>query len=130
MIPYSKLCAIGFPNSTCSWHLQKAVVLQVRDAERRRAGLGPKCHFFNSFFVNKLFNDAGVYRYANVARWTTQKKLEKQGQASRSSLSFVSPLARSGQVLALDRILNRVPQACLPQLSGLSTHKHILHYIC
>ena len=53
---------------------------QVRDADRRRAGLGPKCHFFNSFFVNKLWKDAGAYCYANVARWTAQKKLEKQEQ--------------------------------------------------
>ena len=55
---------------------------QVRDADRRSAGLGlgPKCHFFNSFFVNKLWKDAGAYCYANVARWTAQKKLEKQGQ--------------------------------------------------
>ncbi len=53
---------------------------QVRDGERRKAGLGPKCHFFNSFFVNKLWQDAGAYCYANVARWTYQKKLQKQGQ--------------------------------------------------
>ena len=53
---------------------------QVRDGERRKAGLGPKCHFFNSFFVNKLWQDAGSYCYANVARWTHQKKLQKQGQ--------------------------------------------------
>ena len=55
---------------------------QVRDSERRKAGRGPKCHFFNSFFVNKLWQDAGAYCYANVARWTHQKKLQKQGQVS------------------------------------------------
>ena len=61
---------------------------QVRDADRRRAGLGPKCHFFNSFFVNKLWKDAGAYCYANVARWTAQKKLEKQGQVRIAIASF------------------------------------------
>ncbi len=75
-----------------SRHTLKAVLVQVRDAERRKAGLGPKCHFFNSFFVNKLWNDAGAYCYANVARWTAQKKLEKQGQASSASHHPSAPL--------------------------------------
>ena len=61
---------------------------QVRDADRRSAGLGPKCHFFNSFFVNKLWKDAGAYCYANVARWTAQKKLEKQGQVGIAVAHF------------------------------------------
>ena len=56
------------------------MLVQVRDGVRRKAGLGPRCHFFNSFFVNKLWQDAGSYCYANVARWTHQKKLQKQGQ--------------------------------------------------
>ena len=59
---------------------------QVRDGERRKAGLGPKCHFFNSFFVNKLWQDAGSYCYASVARWTHQKKLQKQGQVGSKLL--------------------------------------------
>ena len=30
------------------------VPLQDRDTARRQQGKWPKCHFFNSFFVNKL----------------------------------------------------------------------------
>jgi Ulp1 family protease len=54
--------------------------IQDRDAERRREGLGPKCHFFNSFFVNKLYKDAGIYNYKAVQRWTLEKKLRSQNQ--------------------------------------------------
>jgi len=66
----------------------------VRDADRRKAGLGPKCHFFNSFFVNKLWKDTGAYCYANVARWTAQKKLENQGQVKYAYI-LLGPLANS-----------------------------------
>ena len=55
--------------------------MQDRDAERRRAGLVPTCHFFNSFFVNKLYKDAHAYSYKAVQRWTLPKKLKLQNQA-------------------------------------------------
>ncbi|EIE20629.1 cysteine proteinase [Coccomyxa subellipsoidea C-169] len=56
-------------------------LLLDRDAERRRAGLVPTCHFFNSFFVNKLYKDAHAYSYKAVQRWTLPKKLNLQNQA-------------------------------------------------
>ena len=124
--------ALNGPPILLSWHLLMALVVQVRDTERRRAGLGPKCHFFNSFFVNKLFKDAGTYCYANVARWTAQKKLEKQGQVSGFSFSLGFPLACSGQVLAGTDSSLCPRLAC--QVFGLSSQiqseKHSLHESC
>ncbi|KAF5830596.1 hypothetical protein DUNSADRAFT_14326 [Dunaliella salina] len=58
-------------------------LLQERDtAARQRGSTFPKCHFFNSFFLNKLFKDARAYKYANVRRWTLPKRLANYGQAS------------------------------------------------
>lgn len=45
-----------------------------------------KCHFFNSFFLNKLYKDEGKYKYDNVRRWTTPNKLKSAGQLSTSIL--------------------------------------------
>lgn len=60
-------------------------LLQERDTERRSI-TGPKCHFFNTYFVNKLYSDSGVYNYDEVKRWTTPKRLRAWGQASSSIL--------------------------------------------
>jgi hypothetical protein len=54
---------------------------QDRDAARRKQGLGPKCHFFSSFFLNKLYKDAHEYNYSSVRRWTLEKRLKGQNQA-------------------------------------------------
>ncbi|KAL3690661.1 hypothetical protein R1sor_004312 [Riccia sorocarpa] len=34
-----------------------------------------KCHFFNTFFYNKLYKDKRSYDFKAVRRWTTQKKV-------------------------------------------------------
>jgi hypothetical protein len=34
----------------------------------------PRCHFFSTFFLNKLYQDTGTYNYANVS-----SMLEEQG---------------------------------------------------
>ncbi|MEW5308088.1 MAG: hypothetical protein WDW38_000074 [Sanguina aurantia] len=46
----------------------------------------PRCHFFSSFFYNKLYKDLNTYTYANVKRWTTPKKLETAGQGCKCLL--------------------------------------------
>ena len=47
----------------------------------RSQGVGtPRCHFFNSFFINKLYRDDGKYKYTNVRRWTLPNKLKGNGQ--------------------------------------------------
>ena len=48
-------------------------------------GEGPRCHFFSSFFANKLYKDGG-YSYADVRRWTLPKRLALAGQACESIL--------------------------------------------
>ncbi|KAK9901672.1 hypothetical protein WJX75_007814 [Coccomyxa subellipsoidea] len=63
-------------------------LLLDRDAERRQAGKGPRCHFFNSFFVNKLYKDTHAYSYKAVQRWTLPKKLKMQNQQSESILDL------------------------------------------
>ncbi|KAG2485480.1 hypothetical protein HYH03_015755 [Edaphochlamys debaryana] len=70
------------------------LLLQERDARLRRlkAPTAPRCHFFNSFFWNKLYRDEGRYNYANVRRWTLPARLRNNLQES--------PL-----VLELDRII-------------------------
>ena len=60
---------------------KKQCGVQDRDAERRGKGLGPQCHFFNSFFLNKLYKDTRTYNYKAVQRWTLPKKLKLQNQA-------------------------------------------------
>ena len=72
--------------------------LQDRDLVRRKQGLGPKCHFFSSFFLNKLFKDAHDYCYNNVRRWTLEKRLKGQNQARahRCWQLLVRPVRVSG----------------------------------
>lgn len=36
--------------------------MQDRDTARRKTGHGPKCHFFNSFFVNRIYKCAHAKR--------------------------------------------------------------------
>jgi hypothetical protein len=68
---------------------------QDRDAERRKDGLGPRCHFFNSFFLNKLYKDAREYNYQSVRRWTLEKKLRSQNQARGPLLPCVHAPCRA-----------------------------------
>ncbi|KAL3152457.1 hypothetical protein ABBQ32_14160 [Trebouxia sp. C0010 RCD-2024] len=58
-------------------------LLQERDVRMRKLGRAPKCHFFNTFFVNKLYNDDKKYVYNNVRRWTSEMRLERWGQPSK-----------------------------------------------
>jgi hypothetical protein len=63
-------------------------LLQERDTrlhENQKGEEYPKCHFFNSFFLSKLYKDAGMYEYNNVRRWTVPGRLKAVGQ-SRSSI--------------------------------------------
>lgn len=46
----------------------------------------PTCHFFNSFFFNKLYKDSGNYNYNEVRRWTLPKRLKTAGQPFDSIL--------------------------------------------
>lgn len=43
---------------------------EVREPERFL-----RCHFFNTFFYNKLYKDKQRYDYKAVRRWTTQRKI-------------------------------------------------------
>lgn len=61
-------------------------LLLERDARQRKQGKGPRCHFFSTFFANKLYKDAGAYNYDLVRRWTLPKRLKASGQASDSIL--------------------------------------------
>eukprot|EP00850_Spirogloea_muscicola_P022713 SM000308S11823 [mRNA] locus=s308:121653:124435:+ [translate_table: standard] len=47
----------------------------LKERELRAPGKYPKCHFFNTFFYNKLFRDKQKYDYKSVRRWTTPKKV-------------------------------------------------------
>ncbi|MCO5591777.1 hypothetical protein L7F22_045769 [Adiantum nelumboides] len=47
----------------------------LKEREYREKNLYLKCHFFNTFFFNKLYKDARTYDYKAVRRWTSQKKL-------------------------------------------------------
>lgn len=62
-------------------------MLQERDKRYREEKKGtPTCHFFNSFFLNKLYKDAKTYNYSEVQRWTRPPKLKRAGQPSTSIL--------------------------------------------
>ena len=40
---------------------------QERDTQLRSSNSGkPKCHFFSTFFLNKLYKDSGEYDYSKV----------------------------------------------------------------
>ncbi|PRW61285.1 Sorting and assembly machinery component 50 [Chlorella sorokiniana] len=61
-------------------------LLLERDTDRRKRGVkGPRCHFFSTFFANKLYKDTG-YDYSQVRRWTLPKRLASVGQASECIL--------------------------------------------
>lgn len=61
-------------------------LLLERDANRRKRGVGgPRCHFFSTFFANKLYKDTG-YNYDQVKNWTKAVRLARMGQASQSIL--------------------------------------------
>ncbi|XP_002970173.2 ubiquitin-like-specific protease ESD4 [Selaginella moellendorffii] len=47
----------------------------LKEREIREPKKFLRCHFFNTFFYNKLFKDKDKYDYKAVRRWTTQKKL-------------------------------------------------------
>lgn len=47
----------------------------LKERENRNPDKFLKCHFFNTFFYNKLFKDKRSYDYKSVRRWTTQKKI-------------------------------------------------------
>jgi hypothetical protein len=47
----------------------------------------PRCHYFSSFFLNKLYRDSGEYNYQQVRRWTMPNRLKSSGQASANVLS-------------------------------------------
>lgn len=47
----------------------------LKERELREPEKFLKCHFFNTFFYNKLFKDAQSYDYQGVRRWTTKKRL-------------------------------------------------------
>ncbi|GLI69363.1 hypothetical protein VaNZ11_013954 [Volvox africanus] len=73
------------------------LLLQMRDTRfrqtaRTNSSPAPRCHFFNSFFYNKLFQDEGAYNYANVRRWTIPRQL-------------INKMQPSSNVLELDRII-------------------------
>lgn len=61
-------------------------LLQERDSRWRKLGRFPKCHFFNTFFINKLYKDDKKYVYNNVRRWTTKMRLDRWGQHSATVL--------------------------------------------
>lgn len=52
-------------------------MLQDRQMKRIAEGSwkGPRCHFFSSFFLNKLCVDSGRYNYAAVRRWTVPERV-------------------------------------------------------
>ncbi|KAH9575977.1 hypothetical protein CY35_01G139300 [Sphagnum magellanicum] len=47
----------------------------LKERENREPKKFLKCHFFNTFFYNKLYKDKRSYDYKSVRRWTTQKKI-------------------------------------------------------
>eukprot|EP00889_Picochlorum_renovo_P003502 jgi/Picre1/30532/NNA_005895.t1 len=74
-------------------HEKSKVSLSGNDLARQRhksASNGktdyPKCHFFNSFFLSKLYKDAGTYDYNSVRRWTAPGRLKAGGQSRASIL--------------------------------------------
>jgi len=46
----------------------------------------PKCHFFNTFFIAKLYKDKQKYEYDAVRRWTVPARLKASGQSRKSIL--------------------------------------------
>ena len=69
-------------------------LLQDRDTKihrREDAAKFPKCHFFTTFFLPKLYKDSGAYDYNGVRRWTMPARLKAIGQ-SRSSILDVDKI--------------------------------------
>ena len=69
-------------------------LLQDRDTKihgRGDAAKFPKCHFFTTFFLSKLYKDSGAYDYNGVRRWTMPARLKAIGQ-TRSSILDVDKI--------------------------------------
>lgn len=48
--------------------MQRAVLCCAQDRDAaERGGSGVTCHYFNTFFLNKLYVDEGEYIYKNVS---------------------------------------------------------------
>ncbi|WIA13881.1 hypothetical protein OEZ85_002453 [Tetradesmus obliquus] len=65
-------------------------MLQDRDTALRQlpGSPHPRCHFFSTFFLNKLYKDEKKYNYKNVRRWTVPGRLKNAGQASDNVLDL------------------------------------------
>lgn len=59
-------------------------LLQCRDSQLRKLNIYPKCHFFKSYFLGKLYLDASSYNYRAVRKWTMANRLQNWGQESPS----------------------------------------------
>lgn len=57
-------------------------LLQFRDSKGRQCSKYPKCHFFKSFFFEKLFLRNNEYNYEGVRKWTSNKRLSNWNQLS------------------------------------------------
>lgn len=77
-------------------------LLQDRDTEihgRKDAAKFPKCHFFTTFFLPKLYKDNGAYDYNGVRRWTMPARLKAIGQSRTSILDvdkIIVPVNQGG----------------------------------
>ncbi|PNG99320.1 Ubiquitin-like-specific protease 1A, partial [Tetrabaena socialis] len=58
------------------------LLLTEHDCRLRNEGGAPRCHFFSSFFWNKLWQDGLEYNFQNVARWTSDVRLMNACQAT------------------------------------------------
>ncbi|KAL0022526.1 hypothetical protein WJX79_007643 [Trebouxia sp. C0005] len=90
-------------------------LLQERDTRLRKLGRFPKCHFFNTFFINKLYKDDKKYVYHNVRRWTTKMRLERWGQ-------------HSATVLECDKLIIPVHLGCHWTCAVISLRDHSISY--
>lgn len=64
------------------WLSDESINFAVSQLNKRANGM---CHFFNSFFMNKLCMDTAVrgkpasFQYTQVARWTLPARLHRNG---------------------------------------------------
>lgn len=47
----------------------------IKEREKREPQKFLKCHYFSTFFYNKLISGKGGYNFQSVRRWTSQRKL-------------------------------------------------------
>lgn len=93
---------------------------QDRDSSGRAAG-GLCCHFFNTFFLNKLYADAGKYAYDKVCYQSCQDAQAGSSNSLNKVMRLWHPLFFTDlQLIPVSRSVNLSRSCCCSVVTTLT----------